>query len=383
VKISYLSTILLTLSLFTTETMAAEAPVRIVGNLPAKLIINTVNTPAANTNKHRAAGAVKEANNHALNTEEQEASEVKSIMLQHVVLSVSAQKYLAEKASAEETPAYLMSAADNTSTAKVDLRMNNVPVLDQGMHGACVTFATTAILDAIYSKGDYISQLCNLELSATLYPSSAAGPHGWEGSSNFIIVDQIKRYGVISKQYQHSMGCAGIKEYPLYDRYNWGNPMTAEEFKSHSEPVTAIVATKTILDMSNAFSTRTSMSAAFTKVKLALANGHRVLIGYLVDLESGGVGAFGKVQVSGDTWVMTPTIKKDIVDNKVNAGHAIIITGYDDNALVVNIQNGSVSRGAFKLRNSWGKYIGDRGEFYMSYDYFKMMADEAIEILPA
>src|SRR5437879_1335677 len=50
----------------------------------------------------------------------------------------------------------------------INLGMNGVPVLDQGKHGSCVTFATTAAIDAVLGKGDYVSQLCSLELGSTL-----------------------------------------------------------------------------------------------------------------------------------------------------------------------------------------------------------------------
>ena len=49
-----------------------------------------------------------------------------------------------------------------------NIGMNNVPVLDQGRHGSCATFAATGALDAALTKPSgelgYISQLCNLDL---------------------------------------------------------------------------------------------------------------------------------------------------------------------------------------------------------------------------
>lgn len=46
------------------------------------------------------------------------------------------------------------------SIGAVELGMNSVPVLDQGSYGTCVTFATTAAMDAVLGLGDYISQQC-------------------------------------------------------------------------------------------------------------------------------------------------------------------------------------------------------------------------------
>ena len=38
----------------------------------------------------------------------------------------------------------------------VQLGMENVPVLNQGLHGSCVMFAVTAAMDAVIKKGDYV-----------------------------------------------------------------------------------------------------------------------------------------------------------------------------------------------------------------------------------
>ena len=58
---------------------------------------------------------------------------------------------------------------------------------------------------------------------------------------------------------------------------------------------------------------------------------------------------------------------RDLNKNKIG-GHAIIVTGYDE------------SNKLFKIRNSWGKDVGDQGEFYMTYDYFETMTMDAYEV---
>jgi hypothetical protein len=49
-------------------------------------------------------------------------------------------------------------------------------------------------------------------------------------------------------------------------------------------------------------------------------------------------------------------------------GHAVTIVGYDDNK-VYGV--GPAEKGAFKLANSWGTNWGNRGFFWVSYEYFK------------
>jgi hypothetical protein len=55
-------------------------------------------------------------------------------------------------------------------------------------------------------------------------------------------------------------------------------------------------------------------------------------------------------------------------DEKLYGGHAVCCVGYDD----------SIEGGRFIIRNSWGDKWGDKGYFYMPYDYLttKGLADD-------
>ena len=61
------------------------------------------------------------------------------------------------------------------------------------------------------------------------------------------------------------------------------------------------------------------------------------------------------------------------------AGHEMIITGYDDRAVAID-DHGRAHKGLLTLRNSWGALAGDKGDFYMSYDYFKAFVMEVQRI---
>lgn len=80
-----------------------------------------------------------------------------------------------------------------------------------------------------------------------------------------------------------------------------------------------------------------------------------------------------------DTWVINAAILKKAKAGTLYSGHEIIIIGYDDTA-VVRGSDGRISKGMLILRNSWGPYAGDGGNYYMSYEYFKYLADEATAI---
>src|SRR3989338_2283243 len=79
-------------------------------------------------------------------------------------LSVSAKSYLHDQLAQYPKNSINSASFSSELPSKVKVGMQLTHVLDQGYHGSCVTFAVTAALDAALGAGDYISQLCNLEL---------------------------------------------------------------------------------------------------------------------------------------------------------------------------------------------------------------------------
>ncbi len=258
---------------------------------------------------------------------------------------------------------------------RVQLEMNHVPPLNQGNHGTCVTFAATAAVDAILGKGDYISQLCQLELGTYLEHNSYTSS-GWDGSWGRIILNQMDVFGFTSKAYQQANGCAGIQEYP-----SMGETPSAElsvlDFHLISESFAANqVAWSSILEVYQLSSEDISPRHVLHEVKRALNAGDRLTFGVLLpNINQGLVGALGSYRQPYDTWTLTPEITKDIEGQTEFAGHEMVITGYDDDAVVYDNQGRSYT-GLLKLRNSWGSRVGDEGNFYMTYDFFKRLTLE-------
>ncbi len=63
-------------------------------------------------------------------------------------------------------------------------------------------------------------------------------------------------------------------------------------------------------------------------------------------------------------------------------GHEVLIAGYDDGITIADPdRRGKSNHGAFIIRNSWGPYAGDHGDYYMSYDFFKVLAMDASALL--
>lgn len=328
--------------------------VQVMGTIPVKLSLQTTKTQMLTQNKPT------------------------EIQLMKLSLSAAARQGLRTRSSRISQYASLQ---ENMATLprRVQLGMNRVPPLNQGNHGACVTFAATAAIDAILGKGDYISQLCQLELGTYLEHNGFTSS-GWDGSWGRIVLAQLDMFGFTSKTYQRTQGCGGLQEYPVI-----GETPTAEfsppDFHAVSESVSKNqIAWSSILEVYQT-SENIDTDRLLLDVKQALNAGDRLTFGVLLlDFEQGVAGAVGTYRQPYDTWVLTPEIAKDMDEQQTEfAGHEMIITGYDDDAIAVDKQ-GQIYKGLLTLRNSWGGNIGDGGNFYISYDFFKHLTIEVQRI---
>jgi len=301
----------------------------------------------------------------------------KDVTLMNIFLTPREKELLAQYVP---SPDDLTEDQSSLLPSKLDLGMNGVPILDQGKHGTCVTFAVTAAIDAVTGKGDYVSQLCNLELGNYLAQLGYA-PSGWDGASSNLILTQISQYGIINKDNQLKGSCAGVTEYPLNQMDDHGNPMLLSDYKQFSENLDGQVITNPIFTLMDRFMWTAKhphlpdMQDAYFlhQIKSTLASEEdgmkiRVVFGTFVDVNVCSAGACGSYHAPNDTWVLSSEIVKDPKPSL--AGHEMVITGYDDNAVVVD-SDGKKHRGLLILRNSWGDDVGDHGNFYMTYDYFK------------
>ena len=271
-------------------------------------------------------------------------------------------------------------AADNALPAKINLGMHDVPVLDQGRHGACVTFAAIAAIDAILGKGDYISALCSLELGSYLeergYMSS-----GWQGSLGPWVLDQIVRFGIVNHQNQVTRSCANVTQYPTED-HTTGAPMPLDEFRTMSENLNSkfyyVPHMNYFQRIDTGLSDIAQAASTLNQIKRALANGNRLILGAVLVLAPNcDAGACATYHKTKDTWAITKDL--DLLYDDL-AGHELVISGYDDNAIAVD-SSGVKHKGLLTLRNSWSDAAGDHGNYYMTYDYFVQFSHEVNEIV--
>lgn len=294
-------------------------------------------------------------------------------------LSANAKSYLHDQLAQYPKNAIDVTSFSSELPRKVRVGMQLTPVLNQGYHGSCVTFAVTGAIDATLGAGDYISQLCSLELGSYLAIHDKIKSSGWNGSYGSWVLKQITDYGIISHNYQKLNGCADVREYPLDDETNEGKPMSDTDFLAHSIPVSNLIGWQALLNDEEAFSAKADMNQVVYQIKEELAKGNRLTIGMLLDVYVGDAGAVGNNHVLNDTWMLTPEIVLDAMEGRIYAGHELVITGYDDD-LEVTDEEGHVNRGVFTLRNSWSKLAGDQGDYYVTYDYVKFLALEVMAI---
>ncbi|APJ03173.1 C1 family peptidase [Silvanigrella aquatica] len=229
------------------------------------------------------------------------------------------------------------------SKNSVDLGMENVPVLDQGRHGTCVTFAATAALDAKLKIGDYIDQQCSLALNKYL------GNDYWNGAYDATeILAPLKEHGIIPKG-----KCFGVK---------YANPNQTVDTKTYES--------KSIKNYSDKFSYEFVKKANLNTVKSALKNGYRVAIGTALTATNDpiSVNGFNAIIQGDDTsyrgglWACQQKSSTTNYCKEQNAGHEVVVIGYDDNQQLL------------KIRNSWSTKAGQNGDYYMTYSFFNAMA---------
>lgn len=235
------------------------------------------------------------------------------------------------------------------SATSVDLGMGKVPVLDQGAYGTCVTFASTAALDAKLKLGDYIDQQCSLALNKFL------GNDYWNGAYTAVeILQPLKEHGIIPKGQ-----CFG-STYPKKSQKVPTNKYEAKSDKSYTGQISYHYTEKADLNV----------------VKETIKAGYRVAIGTALADTPDPISVNGfdvKVQGSsksydGGLWACKQPGNSSNYCADQNAGHEVIIVGYDDKQQLL------------KIRNSWGTSAGHEGDFYMTYAFFNAMVADHTEL---
>lgn len=233
------------------------------------------------------------------------------------------------------------------SKSAVDLTMNDVPVLDQGAYGTCVTFASTAVLDALLNKGDFVDQQCSLAHNLFL------GNDLWDGAYYASeVIDPLKKHGVVQKN-----KCSA--KYP--------SPSVKVKTEDYKNLVSKDVSVSDV-------SLKYYKGINLNNVRQALDSGHRIAVGFQLKGNSDPITVQGfdvKVdgrKYKGGLWACKQAGSTKNYCGFAMAGHEVVIVGYDDKQQLL------------KIRNSWSDDAGDNGDFYMTYEFFDAMVIDGTEV---
>ena len=200
------------------------------------------------------------------------------------------------------------------ATAKVDLRPKMPPVYDQGNLGSCTANA-----------------LCGA------FSYSNAGFHG---SRLFLYYNERMLEHSIPQDVGANLhdGVKCLEKYGVCPESEW--PYTITKFATKPPSLCYADALKHVVIRAS------NIQNDLPSMKNALATGHPFVVGIAV-FES-----FESTTVTRTGIVPMPRPTEHLL-----GGHAVLVCGYDD------------TKSMFIVRNSWGVGWGDKGYFYLPYDY--------------
>jgi C1A family cysteine protease len=198
---------------------------------------------------------------------------------------------------------------------EIDLRLKFPVTYDQGNIGSCT--ANALCYNFIYNDNTFVPSRLFLYYNSRM-------------------LDKTINYDIGSTLTQ---GVVALQKYGVCSDTVW--PYITSKY-TNKPPTNAYTEglNHQILESSRVQQTITSM-------KGCLISGYPFVVGILI------YSSFEKVTVTTTGYVSMPNPSKE----KILGGHAVICVGYNDN------------KGVWIMKNSWGSRWGDKGHFYLPYNY--------------
>jgi C1A family cysteine protease len=204
-------------------------------------------------------------------------------------------------------------------TPRVDLRSQCPPIYNQLQLGSCTANAIAGAIEFDFGKEKHLDFIPS---RLFIYFNERKIENSIDSDSGAMIRDGIK-----------TVASDGVCDERLW-------PYNIKKFKKEPCKKCYTLAEQDIVEKYERLLT-------IDDYKNALSEGYPFIFGFTV-YES-----FESIDVANTGIVPMPK-----ADERVLGGHAVLGVGLDDN------------KGYFIVRNSWGPTWGDRGYFYLPYDYF-------------
>jgi C1A family cysteine protease len=218
----------------------------------------------------------------------------------------------------------------------IDLRKWCPPIFDQGNLGSCTANAGVSLLEyiEIKTRGKYIdaSRLFLYKVTRNLmHETGDAGAYLRKTMEAMVMI------GIVPEEY-------------------W--PYDVSHFdKEPSAFCYAVASNYKSLKYVSLDKATMALEDVLVQIKTVLAGGLAAIFGItMYDSISQSKTNGGKIPFPSDK-------------ENIRGGHAMMAVGYDNNQIITNEVNGTQTRGAFLIRNSWGTQWGDTGYGWLPYEY--------------
>ncbi len=223
--------------------------------------------------------------------------------------------------------------------ASVDLREWCPPVESQGRLGSCTAQAGVGIIE-YYERKSFGRHIDASRLFLYKVTRNLMKMKGDTGAYLRSTIGAMVLFGVPPEEYwPYTDRPDGFDQEPPAFCYSFAQNYKTLKYYRHDPPSAS---PQNILD----------------KLRTYLAAGHPAMFGFTV---------YSSIEQAADTG----RIPLPSLGDRIEGGHAVMTVGYNDRIAIKNRYGSEETKGAFLVRNSWGREWGEKGYGWLPYDYLR------------